>query len=127
MSSLHRAVLGKVFTYTAPSGWEKVGLPAAMAQDLVRFGVDSLMVYVPEFIREVKDSFVTAGVQQKLDALKKATVLILDDIGAENYDTLDPGRNSGGDFAVPDDGKIADGDYFQSGFGRTGRPFGPLR
>lgn len=67
-----------------PFGVGKSRIAGAMAQDLVRFGVDSLMVYVPDFIREVKDSIRDGGVQQKLDALKKATVLILDDIGAEN-------------------------------------------
>ncbi|EGK06978.1 primosomal protein DnaI [Desmospora sp. 8437] len=67
-----------------PFGVGKSRIAGAMAQDLVRFGVDSLMVYVPDFIREVKDSIRDGSVQQKLDALKKATVLILDDLGAEN-------------------------------------------
>lgn len=67
-----------------PFGVGKSRIAGAMAQYLVRFGVDSLMVYVPDFIREVKDSIREGMVQQKLYALKKATVLILDDIGAES-------------------------------------------
>ncbi|MFD1426042.1 primosomal protein DnaI [Kroppenstedtia sanguinis] len=67
-----------------PFGVGKSRIAGAMAQYLVRYNIDSLMVYVPDFIREVKDSIRDGTVQQKLDALKKATVLILDDIGAEN-------------------------------------------
>ncbi|GGE17587.1 primosomal protein DnaI [Marinithermofilum abyssi] len=65
-------------------GVGKSHIAGAIAQRLVDHGVDSLMVYVPDFIREVKDSIRDGQVQEKLDALKKATVLILDDIGAEN-------------------------------------------
>jgi primosomal protein DnaI len=45
------------------------------------------MVYVPEFVREVRDAISEGSVMDKLDALKKVSVLILDDIGAE---TLTP-------------------------------------
>jgi primosomal protein DnaI len=43
------------------------------------------MVYVPDFLLEVKDAIgsKTETVESKLDALRTAPVLILDDIGAE--------------------------------------------
>jgi primosomal protein DnaI len=41
------------------------------------------MFYVPEFMREVTESLHDHSLQQKLSQLKKVSVLILDDIGAE--------------------------------------------
>ncbi|PTX63189.1 replicative DNA helicase loader DnaI [Melghirimyces profundicolus] len=67
-----------------PFGVGKSRIAGAMAQYLVQYGVDSLMVYVPDFIREIKESIRDGMIQEKLDTLKKATVLILDDLGAEN-------------------------------------------
>ncbi|MDR6226569.1 primosomal protein DnaI [Desmospora profundinema] len=67
-----------------PFGVGKSRIAAAMAHYLVQYRVDSLMVYVPEFVREVKDSIRDGMIQEKLEALKTATVLILDDIGAES-------------------------------------------
>ncbi|MFC4075734.1 primosomal protein DnaI [Salinithrix halophila] len=64
-------------------GVGKSRIAAAMARELVNHDVDSLMVYVPDFIREIKESIRDGMIQEKLDALKQATVLILDDIGAE--------------------------------------------
>ncbi|SDW95382.1 replicative DNA helicase loader DnaI [Marininema mesophilum] len=68
-------------------GVGKSRIAGAMAQKLVDHQVDSLMVYVPDFLREIKESIRDGMIQEKLDALKKATVLILDDLGAE---TLTP-------------------------------------
>lgn len=68
-------------------GVGKSRIAAAIAQELVLYGVDSLMIYVPEFMREIKESIRDGMIQTKLDTIKKATVLILDDIGAE---TLTP-------------------------------------
>ncbi|OYD08376.1 primosomal protein DnaI [Paludifilum halophilum] len=65
-------------------GVGKSRIAAAIAQNLVNYDVDSFMVYVPEFMREIKESIRDGMVNEKLDTLKKATVLILDDIGAEN-------------------------------------------
>ncbi|SFS72019.1 primosomal protein DnaI [Marininema halotolerans] len=68
-------------------GVGKSRIAGAMAQELVNHDVDSLMVYVPDFLREIKESIRDGMIQEKLDALKKATVLIMDDLGAE---TLTP-------------------------------------
>lgn len=70
--------------FYGPFGVGKSSIASAMTQYLVEYGIDSLMVYVPEFVREMKEAIRDGMVQKKLDALKKATVLILDDIGAEN-------------------------------------------
>ncbi|MGG6309832.1 primosomal protein DnaI [Paenibacillus macerans] len=64
-------------------GVGKSRIVGAIAQELAKRGIDVLMVYVPDFLAEVKDSIGSNGVLSKLDALKEASVLILDDIGAE--------------------------------------------
>ncbi|MCM3079612.1 primosomal protein DnaI [Brevibacillus invocatus] len=66
-----------------PFGVGKSAIVGAMAQALAKRGVDVLMVYVPDYLMEIKGSIETGGMEQKLDALKKVSVLILDDIGAE--------------------------------------------
>ncbi|RYL94621.1 primosomal protein DnaI [Sporolactobacillus sp. THM19-2] len=45
--------------------------------------VASLIIYVPDFFREIKGAIQDNTVDSKLDVLKKTPVLILDDIGAE--------------------------------------------
>ncbi|GGF86525.1 primosomal protein DnaI [Paenibacillus aceti] len=64
-------------------GVGKSRVAGAIAQELAKRGTDVLMVYVPDFLAEVKDSIGSNGVLSKLEALKEASVLILDDIGAE--------------------------------------------
>ncbi|NEU29863.1 primosomal protein DnaI [bacterium LRH843] len=45
--------------------------------------IDSLIVYTPDFFREMRQAISDGTFQQKLDMVKSAKVLILDDIGAE--------------------------------------------
>ncbi|WP_100488831.1 primosomal protein DnaI [Sporolactobacillus pectinivorans] len=45
--------------------------------------IASLIVYTPDFFREIKGAIQDNTVDKKLDVLKKVPVLILDDIGAE--------------------------------------------
>ncbi|WCK55529.1 primosomal protein DnaI [Aneurinibacillus sp. Ricciae_BoGa-3] len=75
-----------VYLY-GPFGVGKSHLMGAAARRLAERGIASLMVYMPDFFRELKDSFSDNSVQQKIDVLKQVPVLILDDIGAE---TLSP-------------------------------------
>ncbi|WP_289135770.1 ATP-binding protein [uncultured Brevibacillus sp.] len=64
-------------------GVGKSAIGGAMAQELAKRGVDVLMIYVPDFLMEIKGSIETGGMEQKLEALKTVSVLILDDMGAE--------------------------------------------
>ncbi|GGH86793.1 primosomal protein DnaI [Pullulanibacillus pueri] len=50
-------------------------------------GVSSLMVYTPDFFRELKNSIQDNTLNEKIDYIQRVPVLILDDIGAE---TLTP-------------------------------------
>jgi primosomal protein DnaI len=68
-------------------GVGKSYLMSAGAKLLSERGISSLMVYTPEFFREIKESLQDNTTQQKIDVVKKVPVLILDDIGAE---TLSP-------------------------------------
>ncbi|MNW47209.1 Primosomal protein DnaI [compost metagenome] len=64
-------------------GVGKSKIAGAVAQELAKRGIDVLMVYVPNFLAEAKDSIRSNSVLSKLEALKEASVLVLDDIGAE--------------------------------------------
>ena len=54
-----------------------------IANELAYLGVQCVLVFVPEFIRELKAAIGDNTLQQKLDFVKKAPVLMLDDLGAE--------------------------------------------
>ena len=42
-----------------------------------------MLVYFPEFLREIKSSIQDNSIGEKIDAVKRVQVLMLDDIGAE--------------------------------------------
>ncbi|MDV2684808.1 primosomal protein DnaI [Alkalihalophilus lindianensis] len=64
-------------------GVGKTYLMGAIANELYERGVESYTVYTPDFFREMKQSIGDGTFQGKLDRIKRAKVLILDDIGAE--------------------------------------------
>lgn len=55
----------------------------AIANELAALKVRSVVVFVPEFLREMKNSIQDQSLNEKIDYVKKAPVLMLDDIGAE--------------------------------------------
>ncbi|THE14720.1 primosomal protein DnaI [Bacillus timonensis] len=65
-------------------GVGKTYLLGAIANELARKKVASMLVYVPEFMRELKGSLQDQSINSKIDAVKKVPVLMLDDIGAES-------------------------------------------
>ncbi|MCM3002761.1 primosomal protein DnaI [Priestia koreensis] len=67
-----------------PFGVGKTYLLGAIANELADKQVRSLIVYVPEFLRELKGSFQDQSVNEKVEFVKKAPVLMLDDLGAES-------------------------------------------
>ncbi|NNU83259.1 primosomal protein DnaI [Geobacillus sp. BMUD] len=64
-------------------GVGKTYLLAAIANELAKRNVPSLIVYVPELFREMKHSLQDQTMNEKLDYIKKVPVLMLDDLGAE--------------------------------------------
>lgn len=55
----------------------------ALANELATIKVKSVVVFVPEFLREMKNAIGDNSLQEKVDYVKKAPVLMLDDLGAE--------------------------------------------
>lgn len=70
---------------TGPFGVGKTYLLGAIANDLAQSGIASTMVHFPTYTVELKDSISKGTVQRKVDQLRKAQVLMLDDIGAESF------------------------------------------
>ena len=64
-------------------GTGKTYLIAALLNELAKKDIQSAIVYVPEFLRQLKSSFNT-DYTLKYDYIKTVPLLLLDDIGAEN-------------------------------------------
>lgn len=60
---------------------------AAIANELATMGIRTILVYVPEFLRELKSAIGENSLEEKIDFVKKAPVLMLDDLGAETLTT----------------------------------------
>lgn len=66
-----------------PFGVGKSFLFGAIANELAEKNIASLIVYFPEFVREMKQSLNDQSTGSKVEAVKSAPVLMIDDIGAE--------------------------------------------
>lgn len=64
-------------------GSGKTYLIAALFNEMAHKEVKSVLVYYPEFLRSLKSSFKT-DYEDKFETIKRAPLLLLDDIGAEN-------------------------------------------
>lgn len=64
-------------------GTGKSYLLGAMAKELAVKGISSTLVYLPEFMREIKQSISDNTVGEKIQFAKETDILMLDDIGAE--------------------------------------------
>jgi primosomal protein DnaI len=65
-------------------GVGKTYILGAIANALAQKNIPSLIVYVPEFFRELKSSLQDQTINEKLEYVKKVPILMLDDIGAES-------------------------------------------
>ena len=64
-------------------GSGKSYIVSAMINELVKSGYKGALIYYPEFLRNLKSSF-GKDFEEKFEFAKKADLLLLDDIGAEN-------------------------------------------
>lgn len=64
-------------------GVGKSYLLGAIANELANKKVASMIVYVPELLREMKSSIADSTLNDKIAAIKKVPILMFDDIGAE--------------------------------------------
>lgn len=55
-----------------------------MANELAKRGFTSTLVHFPTFTSQIKSAIADNTVNEKLDRVKKANVLILDDVGADS-------------------------------------------
>lgn len=70
---------------TGPFGVGKTYLLGAIANDLAKQGIASTLVHYPTFAVEMKQAITDNSVLAKTDRIKKAKVLMIDDIGAEAW------------------------------------------
>ncbi|WP_077214201.1 primosomal protein DnaI [Bacillus dakarensis] len=64
-------------------GVGKSFLLGAIANELAKKKVSSMIVYFPELLRELKSSIADSSLNEKIETIKKQPVLMIDDIGAE--------------------------------------------
>lgn len=65
-------------------GIGKTFILGVIANTLAEKGLSSLLVYFPEFVREMKSAISDQTLEAKLKAVKSAPILMIDDIGAES-------------------------------------------
>lgn len=69
--------------FHGPFGVGKTYFLGALANELKHFNISSMLIYMPEFVREMKSSIKDDSINDKINYFKKTDVLMLDDIGAE--------------------------------------------
>ena len=70
---------------SGPFGVGKTYLLGAIANDLAREGgIASTLIHVPTFVVEMKSAIGNNSVLKKIDSVKRAQILMMDDIGAES-------------------------------------------
>ncbi|MEN2765598.1 primosomal protein DnaI [Ornithinibacillus xuwenensis] len=69
--------------FYGPFGVGKTYFLGAVANALKEYDISSMLIYMPEFVREIKSSIKDDSINEKIEYFKKADVLMLDDIGAE--------------------------------------------
>lgn len=71
------------FYIHGPFGIGKSFILGALANELAERHIKTIVVFVPEFLREIKQSIQEQTLNEKIDYVKKAPILMLDDFGAE--------------------------------------------
>ncbi|MYL72270.1 primosomal protein DnaI [Halobacillus litoralis] len=70
--------------FHGPFGVGKTYFLGAIANELSLKNIPSMVIYMPEFVREIKASIKDDSMNEKIEAFKEIPVLMLDDIGAES-------------------------------------------
>ncbi|MFC4556647.1 primosomal protein DnaI [Virgibacillus kekensis] len=69
--------------FSGPFGVGKTYFLGAIANELKKMDYSSMLIYMPEFVREMKGSIKDDSINEKISYFKKTDVLMLDDMGAE--------------------------------------------
>lgn len=75
---------GKGMYFSGPFGVGKTYFLGAVANKLREIHISSLIIYMPEFVREIKTAIKDDSINEKIQFFKETDVLMLDDIGAES-------------------------------------------
>lgn len=70
--------------FYGPFGVGKTYFLGALANRLKEENISSMIIYMPEFVREIKASLKDDSLNTKVEYFKNAEVLMIDDIGAES-------------------------------------------
>lgn len=70
--------------FSGPFGVGKTYFLGAVANKLKELHISSLLIYMPEFVREIKTAIKDDTINEKIQLFKETDVLMLDDIGAES-------------------------------------------
>ncbi|PXW90083.1 replicative DNA helicase loader DnaI [Streptohalobacillus salinus] len=82
--SIDQGVSEKGLYFHGPFGVGKTYFLGALANEFADRNIETMLIYMPEFVREIKSSFKDDSVSEKVEAFKKVKVLMIDDIGAES-------------------------------------------
>lgn len=85
ISEIQNGIPRKGIYFYGPFGVGKTYFLGAIANELKKYNLSSMLIYMPEFVREIKSSIKDDSINEKIDYFKKADVLMLDDIGAETH------------------------------------------
>ena len=83
MQSYKKGESQKGIYLTGSFGSGKTYLIASLFNEMAKKDVKSILIYYPEFLRNLKSSFQT-NYSEKFNHIRKVPLLLLDDIGAEN-------------------------------------------
>ncbi|HLR52284.1 MAG TPA: primosomal protein DnaI [Candidatus Avamphibacillus sp.] len=71
--------------FSGPFGVGKTYFLGVLANELKKLHISSMLVYMPEFVREIRSSLKDNTLNEKIDYFKNTEVLMFDDIGAEMH------------------------------------------
>lgn len=63
----------------------KTYLLSAIAQELAKKDINVLFVFMPDLVRSIKNGMTQGDLEERVNRLKQADVLMIDDIGGENF------------------------------------------
>lgn len=69
--------------FSGKFGVGKTYFLGVLANELQEYNYSSMLIYMPEFVRSIRDAIKDNSVNEKINALKDIDVLMFDDIGAE--------------------------------------------
>lgn len=84
LNKVDKALPAKGLYFYGPFGVGKTYFLGAIANELADRKIASMLIYMPEFVREIKSSIKDDSVGEKIDQFKKIPVLMIDDIGSES-------------------------------------------